>query len=117
MVNLDRQTDLGPLKPLVLEILLVLTDGELHGYGLVKEIERRTQGGMKIEPANLYRTLRTMTEQGLIEESDRRPDPALDDQRRRYFRITDLGLEAARSEVQRLERVLALAKASRLAVR
>jgi DNA-binding PadR family transcriptional regulator len=99
-----------PFKPLVFEILLVLAEGERHGYGIVKEVEERTGGELRIEPANLYRTLRGMLSQGLIEESARRPDRALDDQRRRYFRLTGLGRAAAGDEAARLRRQLAVAR-------
>ena len=102
-----------PLKPLVFDILLVLLDGERHGYAIVKAIEEGASGA-RIEPGNLYRTLRSMSADGLIEESERRPDPVLDDQRRRYFRITDDGLDAARAEAARLESRVALARAHKL---
>jgi DNA-binding PadR family transcriptional regulator len=103
-----------PLKPIVFHILLVLMRGERHGYGIVKEVEARAGGDFRIEPGNLYRTLRTMLAQGLVSESDERPDPDVDDQRRRYFRITDAGFESARAEASRLERMLELAKAQDL---
>lgn len=101
----------APLKPVVFEILLALRRGERHGYGLVKLVEERTEGQLRIEPANLYRTLRVLLEQGLIEESDHRPDPELDDQRRRYFRITALGVQIAETEAKRLQRLVADAQA------
>lgn len=104
----------SPLKPIVFHILVVLTDGERHGYNIVKEVETRTEGELRIEPANLYRTLRTLDAEGLIEESDTRPDPRLDDQRRRYFRITDAGLVAVKAEAARFARLTELARAHRL---
>ncbi len=103
-----------PLKHIVFHALMVLIDGERHGYSIVKEVEARTAGELRIEPANLYRTLRTLLSQGLIEESDRRADPERDDERRRYFRITALGMDAARSEAARLERMLAAARSRNL---
>ena len=85
------------------------------GTGAAPPQERgRYPGGDGIEPANLYRTLRTLLSQGLIEESDRRADPERDDERRRYFRITALGMDAARSEAARLERMLAAARSRNL---
>lgn len=103
-----------PLKPLVFQILLVLLRGERHGYSIVKEVEQASQEGASVEPGNLYRTLRTMLAQGLIGESGRRPDPALDDQRRRYFRITDFGTRVAEAEAGRLEALVMTARAHNL---
>jgi DNA-binding PadR family transcriptional regulator len=80
--------ELLPLKPVVFQIMLILTQGEHHGWSIVKELERRANDGKKILPGNLYRTLRTMLSLDLIEESATRPDPELDDERRRYFRLT-----------------------------
>jgi DNA-binding PadR family transcriptional regulator len=98
-----------PLKPTVFLLLLSLAERERHGYDLVKAVEARMPG-LRIEPANLYRTLRAMARDGLVEESDRRPDPELDDARRRYFRITEKGARIARSEVSRLQKLIRLAK-------
>jgi DNA-binding PadR family transcriptional regulator len=99
----------SPLKPTVFLLLLALAERERHGYDLVRAVEARTPG-LRVEPANLYRTLRTMERDGLVEESDRRPDPALDDARRRYFRITAKGARLARSEAARLEKLVRLAR-------
>lgn len=101
-----------PLKPVVFHILLVLLEGERHGYGIVKEVEDRTRHQMRIEPANLYRTLRGMMADGLVTESDARHD----EQRRRYFAITDLGLEAARWEAARMDELVKLARSRHLLV-
>jgi DNA-binding PadR family transcriptional regulator len=105
-----RADDAAPMKPTVFLILLALAEEERHGYGLVKAIESRMPG-VRIEPANLYRTLRSMTREGLVVESDRRPDPALDDARRRYFRITNKGTRLARAEASRLKGLLRFAGA------
>lgn len=102
------------LKPIVFEILLVLADSERHGWSIVRELERRAGGTVKILPGNLYRSLRDMLAAGLIEESDRRPDPELDDERRRYFRITKLGRRAAHAEAVRLEALVTEARALKL---
>ena len=99
-----------PLKPIVFYVLLTLLDEECHGYLIVKQVERRIADGRKILPGNLYRTLRGMLGQGLIEESDERPDPDLDDERRRYYRITDLGSAVARAEARRLEGMVSAAR-------
>lgn len=96
-----------PLHPEAFRLLLVLREGELHGYALVKELERDPGRPGRVLPANLYRRIRTLLEQGLIAETDSRPDPAVDDQRRRYFTITELGEAVAKAEAHRLENLLA----------
>src|SRR5260370_17389571 len=80
-----------PLTPAVFNILLALADGERHGYSIMQEITGQTQGKLRIGPTTLYRSIKHMLEDGLIVESDERPDPALDAERRRYYRLTDLG--------------------------
>jgi DNA-binding PadR family transcriptional regulator len=104
-----------PLKPVAFQILLSLADGERHGYGITQDIAGRTSARMRIEPGNLYRSLKAMLDDGLIEESERRPAPDLDDQRRRYYRITVLGRKVAAAETARLEMVVAEAKAKKWA--
>lgn len=103
-----------PLKPVMLHVLLVLSRGELHGYRMVNEIAERTAGQLHIQAGNLYRTLRTMEERGMIEESAQRPDPLLDDERRRYYRITPYGSEVASAEAKRLEALVAEARSHQL---
>ena len=95
-----------PLHPEAFRILLVLRTGERHGYALVKELERDPGRPGKVLPANLYRRIRTLLEHGLIQETDRRPDPELDDERRRYFVVTPLGEAVARAEAHRLQGLL-----------
>jgi DNA-binding PadR family transcriptional regulator len=106
-----------PLKPLVYEVLLALSEGERHGWGLVREIQDRTDG-QRILPANFYRTLRGMLADGLIEESGRRADARQDDDTsgppRRYFRISALGEAAARLEARRLKELVGDARTRRL---
>ena len=102
-----------PLKSVAFHILLSLADGERHGYGITQEIAGRTSARLRLEPGNLYRSLRTMLDDGLIEESERRPAPDLDDERRRYYRITQLGRRVAAAETARLELVVAEAKAKK----
>lgn len=106
--DVDR---LLPLRPVTLQILLTLAGGERHGYGITQDIAGRTSAKMRLEPGNLYRSLRAMLDDGLIEESERRPAPDLDDERRRYYRITPLGRRVAAAEIARLEAVVADAKA------
>jgi len=101
-----------PLKPLVFHVLIALSEGERHGWSLVREVQLGA-GGDRIMPANFYRTLRTMLADGLIEESSKRK-ASVDDERRRYFRLTPLGQEAARAEARRLQDVMADARTRKL---
>lgn len=103
-----------PLTPAVLHILLALADGERHGYGIMKEVEGRTGGGMRLGPGTLYGSIKRMLADGLIEESDERPDPEMDDQRRRYYRITDFGRRVAGAEAGRLAGLVATAREKKL---
>lgn len=105
--------ELLPLHPFELRILLALVDGPLHGYRIVKTVEERDASWKRIFPANLYRRLRDLSAQGLIEETDAPPDEH-GDPRRRYFRITSLGREAARAESRRLDDLLREAREKRL---
>ena len=99
------------LSPLAFHILLSLLEGERHGYALKREIAARTAGKMSPGPSLLYGTIHRLLEQGLIEESEERPDPHLDDERRRYFRITKLGKSAAQQEARRMKELVRLAGA------
>lgn len=103
-----------PLTPVAFEILLALGDGEQHGYSIMREVERRSGGSLRLHAGTLYRALARLLESGLIEELDERPDPDHDDQRRRYYRLSPLGIAVARAEAQRLAGQLAAARASRL---
>jgi len=100
------------LKPLEFQVLVALTDGERHGWDLVREIRQRT-GGERVLPANVYRTLRGMLADGLIEEATRRRLEA-DDERRRYFRSTRRGQDAAAAEARRLQELMADSRLKRL---
>jgi len=103
-----------PLSPAVLNILLSLADKERHGYGIMREVEERTGGRTKLGPGTLYGSIKRMLADGLIEESDERPDPAIDDQRRRYYRITDFGRRVAGAEAERLSGLVETARARKL---
>jgi DNA-binding PadR family transcriptional regulator len=103
-----------PLKPVVFQVLLSLVDGERHGYGIVQEIAERSSARLRIEPGNLYRTLRDMLDERLIQLSDRRPPPGQDDERRRYYRITTFGRKVASAEAARLVELVADARARNL---
>src|SRR5919106_4444799 len=91
-----------PLTPVAFEILLALADGEQHGYSVMREVERRSAGAIALHPGTLYRALARLLESGLIEELDERPDPANDDERRRYYQLTDRGIAVARAEAERM---------------
>lgn len=99
-----------PLSVPVYQILLSLADRELHGYAMIQEIRDRTGGEVDLTPSTLYGAVKRLEDDGLIEEADERPDPVLDDSRRRYYRITTLGREVARAEARRLERALEQAR-------
>ncbi len=105
-----------PLKPLVFQVLLALTDEKRHGWSLVREVQQRG-GFARIMPGNFYRTLRTMLADGLIAESDTRSDQRDDDERRRYFELTRLGEAVATAEALRLEAAVVEARAKRLLAR
>lgn len=104
-----------PLKPVEFVLLLALSEGECHGYGLVHEIEERTDGAIRLEPGNLYRVIRRLMDGGLVAESARRRAPDLDHERRRYYRITALGSRVASAEARRLRALLATPTARNLA--
>ncbi|MEP7344031.1 MAG: helix-turn-helix transcriptional regulator [Gemmatimonadaceae bacterium] len=96
-----------PLKPVDLLLLLALADDEQHGYALVQSIAERTEGIVELEPGNLYRIIKRLLADGLVAESERRPAPDLDDERRRYYRLTSLGARVAAEETRRLRSLVA----------
>jgi DNA-binding PadR family transcriptional regulator len=103
-----------PLTPAVFHILLVLADGERHGYGIMKAVEMNSRGRMQMGPGTLYGSIKRMLAAGLIEESDERPAPELDDRRRRYYRLTDFGRRVLEAEVVRLSDLVRLAETKQL---
>jgi DNA-binding PadR family transcriptional regulator len=113
-----------PLKPVDFHILLVLTEGDLHGYGVVKQIEAQTEGGIRLEPGNLYRYLRRLVDERMVEPADRRAvrdaageRPSVSgtktraDERRRYYRVTSYGREVLAAEALRMRSLVAAAEA------
>jgi DNA-binding PadR family transcriptional regulator len=98
-----------PLTPLSIHILLSLVDEERHGYGIMKEIERLTDGLATSATGPVYLAAQRLLEGGLIEESENRPAPEFDDQRRKYYRLTDLGQRVARAEIERMGRLVRVA--------
>jgi DNA-binding PadR family transcriptional regulator len=103
-----------PLTAPMLHTLLALADGDKHGYAIIKEIARRTGDKVRLGAGTLYTLIKRALGDGLIAESDERPDPALDDERRRYYRLTALGRSVAEAEVARLEALVELARAKKL---
>jgi DNA-binding PadR family transcriptional regulator len=106
--------ELLPLTATVFNILLALADGEKHGYGIMLEVETNTEGQMLMGPGTLYGSIKRMLKAGLIEETDERPDPELDDQRRRYYQLSGLGEQTLRLEAERLVSQVRLARAKNL---
>ena len=105
--------DLAPLSPVIFHILLSLGVGERHGYALKREISQRTGGKLRPGPGMLYGALNRMLELGLIEESDARPDPHLDDERRRYYRLTPFGHRVLDLESERLKELVRILQSKR----
>ncbi len=103
-----------PLHRDTFHILVSLADRERHGYAVMQDVLERTGGALRLSPSSLYVSIRRLLEQGLIEELAERPDPAHDDERRRYYRLTRLGRRVAVAEARRLERLLGDARASGL---
>jgi DNA-binding PadR family transcriptional regulator len=100
-----------PLTPAAFQVLVALADGEKHGYAIGKEVSRRTGGRVSLRAATLYTVLKRLLAGGLIEESPARPDPALDDERRRYYRLSDHGRKVATAEAERLTETVRQARA------
>ena len=98
-----------PLTPLSFQILLALADGERHGYGIMKEIDRRTKGKMTPATGPLYLAAQRLMDHELIAESEKRPAPELDDRRRRYYKLTEFGRHVAAAEVERMADLLGVA--------
>lgn len=93
-----------------MHVLLAIGPEERHGYAIMGEIARMTEGAVQLGPGGIYTTIKRLLDDGLIEESDERPDPELDDSRRRYYRLTTLGRSVASSEVRRLETLVRSAR-------
>jgi DNA-binding PadR family transcriptional regulator len=100
-----------PLTPAMFQVLVALADGEKHGYAIIKEVARRSDGKVQLRAGTLYAVIKRFVEDRFIVESAARPDPALDDERRRYYRLTDRGRAVAMAEADRLTETLAQARA------
>jgi DNA-binding PadR family transcriptional regulator len=115
MAQTGRNPDtLLPLTPAVFHILLALSDKERHGYGIMQEIEQRTDGKVHMGPGTLYGSIKRMLADGLIEASAERSDVALDNERRRYYRLTGFGQRVVRAEAARLAQLVAVAQSKKL---
>jgi DNA-binding PadR family transcriptional regulator len=103
-----------PLTPAIVHILLALADDDRHGYGIMQEVARLTDGQVRMGPGTLYGTIKRMLAAGFIEEADERPDPELDDERRRYYRMTTQGRRALRNETMRVATLVSAARAKKV---
>src|SRR5437868_14003083 len=104
-----------PLPSATFHILVALAEGDRHGYAIMQDVAAGTRGRLKLNPGTLYTTIRRLLEQGLVIELDERPDPEEDDERRRYYRLTDMGRNVAKAEAARLQQALAFARQAGLA--
>jgi DNA-binding PadR family transcriptional regulator len=112
------RTEIESLLPLPLatfHILIALAQEDRHGYAIMRDVEQRTAGALRLSAGTLYRSIQRMLEQGLITETSERPAPELDDERRRYYRITPFGAAAARAEAQRMASLVRMARGEGLA--
>ena len=116
MASFDPKSYL-PLSPALWEILVALADGDKHGYAILKEIARRTDGAVRLSAGTLYALIRRAEADRLIVETDQRPDISLDDERRRYYRLTPLGRKVAAAEIERLEAIVEMARDKKLVPR
>jgi DNA-binding PadR family transcriptional regulator len=114
MVKRLRDESAQPLTPTAFYILLALADAERHGYGIMQEIEARTAGRVKLGPGTLYGSIKRMLADGLIVESAERPGPETDDERRRYYRLTNLGRRVAMAEAEFFARLVEVAREKKL---
>lgn len=106
--------DFLPLTPAMFHVLLAIADKERHGYEIMQEVQERTAGNVRLGPGTLYGSIKRMLADGLIQETDERPDPEFDDERRRYYRLTEFGYRVAKAESERLASLLKTARAKKL---
>jgi len=110
----ENPEDLLPLTPAMFHILLALADRERHGYDIMREVDERTEGQVRMGPGTLYGSIKRMLQTGWIEELGERPDPELDDVRRRYYKLTNFGYRLAVAEAERLARLVKSTKVKKL---
>lgn len=106
----DHAAALLPLPAATFHILLAVAAGDRHGYAIIQDVAAHTNGDLKLSPGTLYRSIQRMLERGLIAETNERPVPEFDDERRRYYRITAFGAEVARAETRRLTQLVTMAR-------
>ena len=111
---MSTKNNLQPLTPAVFHILLALSNGERHGYGIMKQVEADSQGKVTMGPGTLYGSLKRMLDAGLVRESDKRVDPEMDDERRIYYQMTGKGAETLAAELARYQRIVTLAQERKL---
>jgi DNA-binding PadR family transcriptional regulator len=99
-----------PLPPATFHILMAVADEDRHGYAIIQDVAQRTEGALKLSAGTLYRSIQRMLEQGLLVETQERPAPEFDDERRRYYRITEFGATVARAEARRLMQLVKWAR-------
>ena len=107
-----QHEDLLPLPEATFHILMAVAEDDRHGYAIIQDVSARTGGALKLSPGTLYRSIQRMLEQGLLEETAERPAAELDDERRRYYRITIFGRQVAKAEARRLAQLVRLARES-----
>lgn len=112
--SINKPESFLPLTPAVFNILLALADGEKHGYGIMLEVEENTNGQMQMGPGTLYGSIKRLLKAGLIDESEERPDAELDDERRRYYKLTNIGRRTLRLEAERLAAQVGVARLKNL---
>ena len=110
MEAIQQPKRVPPLSRTAMHVLLAIGPEERHGYAIMREIARMTEGATRLGPGGVYTTIKRLLDDGLIEESDERPDLELDDQRRRYYRLTALGRSVAATEVRRLDALVSSAR-------
>lgn len=108
----EQAESLLPLPAATLHILMAIASEDRHGYAIIQDVEQRTNGALRLSAGTLYRSIQRMLEQGLLVETKERPAPELDDERRRYYRITPFGAAVARAETRRLADLVSMARAS-----
>jgi DNA-binding PadR family transcriptional regulator len=111
LATLPQPDSLLPLPAATFHILLAVAEEDLHGYAIIQDVAARTNGELKLSAGTLYRSIQRMLEQALIVETQDRPAPELDDERRRYYRITPFGAAVAQAEARRLTQLVRMARA------
>lgn len=107
-----RAEEFLPLTPAVFHILVALADGEAHGYAIMQSVARRSGGSVRLGAGTLYGAIGRLLQDGLIEESEERPDPGMDDSRRRYYRLTGLGERVLAAETKRMADLVRAARST-----